>query len=380
MDLGFTEEQEMLRKSTRDFLEKECPKKLVRDMEEHPTGHSPELWSKMANLGWLGLPFPEGYDGMGYGFLDLCVLLEEMGRALLPGPFFSTVVLAGQAILESGSEEQKRELLPKIANGELVMALAWTEPAASYAPSGIRLKAQAQGDSYILNGTKLFIHDAHAAGLLLVAARTGGTPRSAEGITLFLVDGRSPGTKTTPLATIASDKQCEVSFRGVAVPRGNILGGPSQEGKGWPVLEKLWLRGAVAECARMLGGAQWVLETTVQYAKERVQFGRPIGSFQAIQHYCANMAIDVDGARYITYEAAWAIDKGLPAVMAAARAKAWVSEAYRRTCATAHQVHGAIGFTKDHDLQLYTRRAKAAEVRFGDTEHFREVVAQQLGL
>ncbi|MBI2919187.1 MAG: acyl-CoA/acyl-ACP dehydrogenase [Chloroflexi bacterium] len=380
MDLGFNEEQEMLRKSARDFLDKECPKKLVRDMEEHPTGHSPELWKKMADLGWLGLPFPEKYGGMGFGFLDFCVLLEEMGRALLPGPYFSTVALAGQAIMDAGTEEQKQFLLPKIAGGNLVMALAWTEPAGRYDPSGIRLKATPQGDGYLVNGTKLFVHDAHVADMLLVAARTSGTPRSAEGITLLGVDARAAGVKATPLVTIAADKQCEVTFRRAAAARANVLGGPSQEGKGWPVLERLWLKGAIAECARMVGGAQWVLETTVQYAKDRVQFGRPIGSFQAIQHYCANMATDVDGARYIMYEAAWALDKGQPATMEVARAKAWVSDAYRRTCATAHQVHGAIGFTKDHDLQLYTRRAKAAEVRFGDADHFREVVAQQLGL
>ncbi len=380
MDLGFNEEQEMLRKSARDFLDKECPKKLVRAMEEDATGHSPDLWDKMAGLGWLGLHSPEKYGGMGFGFLDLCVLLEEQGRALLPGPFFSTVALASQAIMDGGSEAQKQDLLPKIAQGKLIMAVAWTEPTAKYDPSGIRLKAVADGDSFILNGTKLFVHDAHVADMLLVAARTGGTPRSAEGITLFGVDARAAGVKAKPLVTIASDKQCEVTFRRVPVSKAHILGGPNQVGKGWPVLEKLWAKAAVAECARMLGGAQWVLETTVQYAKDRVQFGRPIGSFQAIQHYCANMATDVDGARYITYEAAWALDKGQPATMEVARAKAWVSDAYRRVCATGHQVHGAIGFTKDHDLQLYTRRAKAAEVRFGDADHFREVVAQQLGL
>jgi len=372
MDLAFSEEQEMLKKMARDFLSKECPKTLVRQMEEDDKGYTPDLWAKMAELGWMGLAFPEAYGGGGGSFLDLAVLLEEQGRACLPGPFFSTVVLGGYTILEAGTEEQKKEFLPKISQGKEIITLALTEPSATYSAEGIELAATAEGDHEILNGTKLFVADAHVANHLIVAAKA-----ARGGITLFIVDAKSPGISYTLLKTIASDKQCEVVFDKVKVPKKNILGG---QGKGWLVIEKVLQRAAVAKCAEMLGGAQQVLEMTVDYAKQRVQFGKPIGSFQAIQHHCANMAIDVDGCRFITYQAAWMLSEGIPATKEVAMAKAWTSEAYRRVTALGHQVHGGIGFIKDHDMQLYYRRAKAAEVTYGDADFHREVVAREIGL
>ena len=375
MDLSLNEEQEMLRKMARDFLANECPKTLVRQMEEDEKGYSPELWAKMAEQGWLGLPFPEKYGGAGYSFLDLAVLLEEMGRACLPGPYFSTVVLAGFAILEAGTEEQKQKLLGAIAEGKLIATLALTEPSASYDPKDIQVTATPEGDGYVINGTKLFVPDAHVAQCLVVVARTGG--QGADGITLFLVDPQAPGVSITLLKTIAADKLCEVTFNGVKVGRDAVLG---EVGKGWPVVEKVLQRATAAKCAEMVGGAQQVLEMTVGYAKERVQFGRPIGSFQAIQHHCANMAIDVDGSRFITYQAAWLLSEGQPCTKEVAMAKAWTSEAYRRVTALGHQVHGGIGFTKDHDMQLYYRRAKAAEVTFGDADFHRDIVAREIGL
>lgn len=375
MDLGLSEEQEMLRKMARDFLVNECPKTLVRQMEEDEKGYSPELWAKMAEQGWLGLPFPEKYGGVGYSFLDLTVLLEEMGRACLPGPFFSTVVLSGYTILEAGSEEQKKKLLGAIAQGKLVCTLALTEPSASYDPKDIKVKATARADGYVINGTKLFVPDANVAGCMIVVARTSG--RGDQGITLFLVDPKAPGVSITQLKTIASDKLCEVTFKNVKVGQDAVLG---QVGQGWSAVEKGLQRAAVAKCAEMVGGAQQVLEMTVNYAKERVQFGRPIGSFQAIQHHCANMAIDVDGSRFISYQAAWMLSEGLPCTKEVAMAKAWTSDAYRRVTALGHQVHGGIGFTKDHDMQLYYRRAKAAEVTFGDADFHRDVVAREIGL
>ncbi|MEK7847910.1 MAG: acyl-CoA dehydrogenase family protein, partial [Chloroflexota bacterium] len=348
MDLGLSEEQEMLRKMARDFLVNECPKTLVRQMEEDEKGYTPELWAKMAEQGWLGLPFPEKYGGVGYSFLDLTVLLEEMGRACLPGPFFSTVVLSGYTILEAGSEEQKKKLLGAIARGKLVCTLALTEPSASYDPKDIKVKATARADGYVINGTKLFVPDANVAGCMIVVARTSG--RGDQGITLFLVDPKAPGVSITQLKTIASDKLCEVTFKNVKVGQDAVLG---QVGQGWSAVEKGLQRAAVAKCAEMVGGAQQVLEMTVDYAKQRVQFGRPIGSFQAIQHYCANMVTDVDGARLITYEAAWRLQEGLPSAKEVSMAKAWTSEAYRRVTALGHQIHGGIGFTIEHDMQLY---------------------------
>ncbi|MBE0415872.1 MAG: acyl-CoA/acyl-ACP dehydrogenase [Dehalococcoidia bacterium] len=377
MDLGFTEEQEMLRTTARDFLEKECPKSLVKEMAEDEKGYTPELWRKMAELGWMGLAFPEEYGGMGMSFIDLAVLLEEMGRACLPGPFFSTVVLCGFTILEAGNEEQKREFLPKIANGDLILALALTEPSARYDPASIQIKAVPKGDDYLISGTKLFVENAHIADYIICVTRTKNGASPEEGITIFLVDGGSAGISTTLLKTIAGDKQCEVIFDNVRVPKKNMLG---ELNKGWGVVEKLLEKATAALCAQMVGGAQAALDMSIAYAKERVQFGRPIGSFQAIQHYCANMVTDVDGSKYVTYEAAWKVSNGLPATMEVSMAKAWVSEAYRRVTLLGHQIHGSIGFCMDHDMPLYFKRAKAAEPTFGDADWHREVVAKQLGL
>ena len=377
MDLDFTEEQKMLKNWARDLLDKECPKAAVREMQKDEKGYSPELWQKMTDQGWLGLVFPEAYGGAGYDFMGLVVLLEEMGRALMPGPYFSTVVLGGMPILDFGTEAQKKEYLSKIAKGQMIMTMALTEPSATWEASGVAAKATPEGDNYVINGTKLFVHNAHIADCILTVARTKESADPTDGLTLFLVDGKSPGISTTVLQTIDLSKQCEVVFNNVRVPKANVLG---EVNKGWALVEKILDKAAVAQCAEMVGGAQAVLDMTVNYAKERVQFGRPIGSFQAIQHHCANMVTDVDGSRYITYEAAWKVNEGLPAKMEAAMAKAWVSDAYRRVTQVGHQVHGGIGFCEDHDMPLYYKRAKVSEVSFGDADFHRKAVAAELGL
>ena len=374
MDLGLDEAQQMLRNSARAFLEAECPDTYVRDMERDPRGYTPELWQKMAEQGWLGLIVPEQYGGVGLSFLDLSILLEEMGRAMLPGPFFSTVVMAGMAVLDAGSEEQKRELLPRIAEGQLIMTMALTEPSARWDAKGVETSAESGGEGFIINGTKLFVPDAGVADYLVVAARTGD---AEEDVSLFLVPRESDGVSLTPLKTIALDKQFEVLLERVKVPSSALLGGLND---GWRTVEKVLQWGAVGKCAEMVGGSQQVLDMTVEYAQQRVQFGRPIGSFQAVQHHCANMATDVEGTRYITYQAAWRLSEGLPSETEVATAKAWVSEAYQRVCALGHQCHGAIGFTKEHNMQLYSRRAKAAELAFGDADLHLEKVADAIGL
>ena len=374
MDLGLDEAQQMLRNSARAFLEAECPDSYVREMERDPRGYTPELWQKMAEQGWLGLIVPERYGGVGLGFLDLSILLEEMGRAMLPGPFFSTVVMAGMAVLDAGSEAQKQEILPRIADGQLIMTLALTEPSARWDARGVETAAEAGGNGFLINGTKLFVPDAGAADYLVVAARTGD---AEEDISLFLVPRESDGVSLTPLKTIALDKQFEVSLDGVEIPSSALLG---ELNEGWRTVEKVLQWGAVGKCAEMVGGSQQVLDMTVEYAQQRVQFGRPIGSFQAVQHHCANMATDVEGTRYITYQAAWRLSEGLPSELEVATAKAWVSEAYQRVCALGHQCHGAIGFTKEHNMQLYSRRAKAAELAFGDADLHLEKVADAIGL
>ncbi|MFC1924646.1 acyl-CoA dehydrogenase family protein [Chloroflexota bacterium] len=376
MDFGLNEQQQMLKKAANDFLEKECPKTVVRELEEDEKGYSPELWRKMAELGWLGLVFPEDYDGMGGDFQDLVIILEEMGKALLPAPFLPTVVCGGLPILDIGSEEQKREFLPRIANGELILAFALTEPSASILPSGVTLKAVAQGDEYVLSGTKLFVTYAHIADYLLCAARTIDG-NDEDGITLFLVDCKSKGLSYTLLKTIGSDKQCEVDFQNVKVTRKNILG---EADKGWPVIKNILDQAAIAESALMLGGGEQVLEMTIAHATERIQFGQPIGSFQSIQHKCADMSIDVEGARYTTYLAASRLSKGLPYSLEASMAKAWTSDAYQRICCHGQQIHGGVGLITDHDVQLYFRRSRVSEQAFGDAVFHREEVAQKMGL
>lgn len=377
MDLGLNEEQEMLKKSAREFLSKECPKKLVRELDESDTGYSKELWKKMSELGWMGLAYPEKYGGNGGSFLDLAVLLEEMGYNILPGPFFSTVVLTGLTILDAGSEEQKKEYLNKIVNGDIIMTMAIMEEDGTYSAGSINMTAEAKGDEYVLNGTKLFVPDANVSDSMIVVARTKKGTKPETGLTLFLVNTKSTGIKVKLLKTLARDKLCEVIFKDVKVPKANIIG---KVNDGWKIVEKTLMKAAVAKCAEMVGGSQASLDMAVNYAKERVQFGHPIGSFQAIQHYCANMVTDVDGSRFIMYKAAWSIAEGLPSEMLASMAKAWTSDAFKRVAQLAHQIFGAIGFTMDHDMHLYFRRAKAGELAYGDADYHRNIVAQQLSL
>lgn len=377
MDFSFSEEQEMLRKTARDFLEKECPKTLVREMEVDGKGYSPELWQKMAGLGWMELVFPNKYGGAGMTFLDLSVLLEEMGRACVPGPFLSTVVLGGLPLLDLGNEEQKQQYLPKIIKGEVIFTLALTEVSAKYNAVSTQVKATIDKDDYIINGTKLFVPDAHIADYLLCVARTSERVKPEDGITIFVVDAKSPGMSCTVLETIAKDKPCEVVFDHVRVPNENILG---QLDRGWSDVQKAIDRAAVAKCCEMIGGAQQALEMTVDYVKERKQFGQLLGSFQSIQDRCAEMAVDLDTSRLITYEAVWKFSRDLPCAREASMAKAWTSDAYRRITSMCHQVVGGVAFMAEHDMPLYFRQARSAAVTFGDADFHRERIVKELGL
>jgi len=378
MDFEFSEEQKMLRAMARDFLETHCPKTLVKEMAKDERGYTAELWRGVVDMGWMGLIPPEEYGGAGGNFLDLVVLLEEMGRACLPGPFFSTIVLGSLTLLEMGNELQKHEFLPKIASGDVIFTLALSEPVTTkYNPALITIKANTEQNDYIIDGTKLFVPDANVADYIICVTRTKGGTMSRDGITLFLVDAKSSGINCTLLKTLAGAKLCEVTFDKVKVPNSNMIG---ELHSGLPPLERVLQKAAVAKCAEMVGGARWVLGTVVDYAKERVQFGKPIGSFQAVQHHCANMVIDVDGAKFITYKAAWLLSEGMPCDREVAVAKAWVSEAYRRVCLLGHELFAAVGYMVDHDMPLYTLRAKTAELAFGDAEFHREVIAEELGL
>jgi len=372
MDLGLDEQQEMLKNFARDFLEKECPETLVREMEEDEQGYSPDLWKKMADQGWMGLIIPEAHGGADMTLCELVVLLEEFGRALVPGPFISTVVLGAVPIMEAGTDEQKAQYLPKIASGETIMTMALTEPSAKWTADGVTLEAKKDGSDYVLNGTKLFVPDAHVTDQMIVVARTSG--EGEDGVTLFIVDSKSDGIKFEQLKTIAADKQCEVIFENVKVPAASVLG---SEGKGWEIVEKVSKIATVAACAYLVGLSQMDFDTTLNYAKERVQFGRPIGSFQAIQHKLADAIIDVDGSRFITYKAAWSLTEGEDdADLMISMAKAWASDASRRVVAHGQQIHGGIGFTKEYKIQLYFRRQKWMELMWGDADYHREKVAQ----
>jgi alkylation response protein AidB-like acyl-CoA dehydrogenase len=300
-----------------------------------------------------------------------------MGRGCLPGPFFSTAILSALPILAVGSEEQKQEFLPKIAKGEMIIALALTEPSVRYDAEGVATTAQPEKDEYVINGTKLFIHDAHVADYLLCVTRTKLWSAPEQGITLFLVDAKSPGIKITPLLTIADDKQNEVIWENVRVPRKNMIGELHQ---GWPVIARLLEQATIAKCAEMIGGADWVVETCVAYAKERVQYGRPIGSFGMIQRYLADMWTEIGTAKRLTYYAAWLVEQGHPCTMEVAMAKSWVSDVYMRQARMGVQIHGGIGTTRDHDMGLYYRRARQASLLFGDANFHREVVAKEMGL
>ena len=376
MDLRFTEAQEMLRKSARDFLSTECPKTKVRELEEVEEGYSPETWQKMAELGWMGLIIPEEYEGMGVTFQDLIVLLEEMGRNILPGPFLSTTV-STFPILEVGTEEQKREFLPKIARGELVLTSALLEVSGTFDASGIATKAMPKEGDFIINGTKLFVEMAHVADYLICATRTKEGVSPEEGITLFMVEAKAPGISCEVMPTIGMDKLCEVRFEDVLVPGKNLLG---ELDKGWAVVEKTLEKGAIAKCAESIGGMQACVELTVAYSKDRVQYDRPIGAFQALQHIMADMWIAMETSRYLVYEAAWMESEGLPCAKEVSMAKAYVNEAYKDVTKWAVRLHGAIGTSRDHDIPLYYRRAKAVDTAFGSTDFHNKLVAEKIGL
>ncbi len=374
MRLSLTEEQEMLRKTARDFLTDKCTQAFVRQMEESQTGYSEDLWRQMADLGWLGLAFPEEYGGGGMSFLDLAVLLEEMGRACLPGPFFSTVILGGLPILDVGSEKQKQAYLPRTIEGDLILTLALLEPGSyMYDASLVTVEATPDGEDYVIEGSKLFVPDAHIADNILCVTRIGAD----NGVNILVTDAKNPQVRHTVLDSIGGDKLCEVEFQRLQVSEACVLGDP---GRGLSAVQSIIQRAAVAKCCEMVGNVQRVLDMTVDYAKERRQFDRPIGSFQAIQHYCAEMATDVDGARFCAYQAAWMLSEGLPCAKEVAVAKVWMSEASRRVMDLAHQIHGAIGVTIEHGLHYYTRRAKAAELAFGDADFYREQVAKEMRL
>ena len=375
MDIGFTEEQELLRDTARRFLESECNTQFVRRRMAEPAAVTDEFWQKLADQGWLGIVYPEDEGGSGLGLVDLVVLMEEMGRAVMPGPFLSTVLLGGAAIGDAGTPAQRQQWLPQIAAGTAKAALAWTEPDLRWDAAGVTASAREAAAGFTLSGTKLFVGDAHLADILVVAARTRDGSTMEDGVSLFLVPKDTPGLAITVLPTIdETRKLCEVRLDNVVLPMAALIG---ERHRGWVPLSRVIARATVALAAEMCGGAQQVLDMTVAYAKIRIAFGKPIGSYQGVKHQAADMLVAIENAKSLTYYAAWAMDQGLEeAPLAVSMAKAAASDMYRKVAGTGIQLHGGIGMTWEHNLQLYFKRARASEVAFGDATWHRERVAQ----
>jgi alkylation response protein AidB-like acyl-CoA dehydrogenase len=379
MDISFNEDQIEITNQAHRFLENECPADFVRQMYEDERGFTDDLWTKMAEMGWMGMTVPEQYNGVGLGMTDLCIILEEMGRVVLPGPYFSTVMLAAEALKAAGNETQKEDYLAKIAVGEARGTLALFEPESGARPGYIRMEAKKDNGGFILHGKKLFVPDAHVSDFMIVAARTKPGDDPSDGLTLFMVDTKDPGVTITPLITMdGSRKQSAVTFEGTKVSAENILGELNQ---GWQPLCSVLSRAQVGLAAENVGGAQRAMEIAVDYAKIRVAFEQPIGAYQAVKHMCAQMLVEVEGSRSMLYYASWAQDEEEPdqAALAASVAKSHCSEAYRNVCTDCIQVLGAIGFTWEHDAHLYLKRAKANQVALGDTAFHREKIARIIG-
>ncbi len=371
MNFAFTEEQEELRKTVRAFLDAKSSEEAVREQMETEDGYDAAVWSQMAEqMGLQGLHIPEEFGGSGFGYVELGIVLEEMGRSLLCAPFFSSVVLAGNTLIESGDEAAKQKYLPGIASGETIATLAYTEPSGKWDESGITATATKDGDAYKINGTKSFVLDGHTANLIIVAAKTDA------GTSLFAVEGDASGLTRTALSTMdQTRKQAKLEF---ADTPATLIG---EDGKGWDTLTTVLDLAAISLAAEQVGGAQKVLEMAVEYAKVRVQFGRPIGSFQAIKHKCADMLLEVESAKSAAYYGMWCaseMNDELPST--ASLAKAYCSEAYFHAAAENIQIHGGIGFTWEHPAHLYFKRAKSSELLFGDPTYHREQLAQRIGI
>ncbi|MFI6932689.1 acyl-CoA dehydrogenase family protein [Streptomyces sp. NPDC050287] len=374
MDLTFSEEQDELRKVVRSFLAKHSDEAAVRRLAADPRGHDPVVWRRMAGeLGLQGLAVPEEYGGSGFGYVDLGIVFEETGRALLCGPYFATVALAAEALLRCGDEQARGDLLPGIASGETVATLALTEDGGRWDEQGVGLTAAPDGrGGWRLTGVKTYVPDGHLADLLLVVART------PSGVSLLAVEtAGAPGLTRTPLPTLdQTRKQARIEFTDTPA---RLLG---PEGGAWPALERTLATAAVLLAVEQVGGAAAALDAAVEYAKIREQYGRPIGSFQGIKHKCADMLMEIESARSAAYGGLWALDAGdeTEIAVAAALAQAFCSEAFTKVAADNIQVHGGIGFTWEHPAHLYFKRAKSSEVLLGTPSYHRELLAARLGI
>jgi alkylation response protein AidB-like acyl-CoA dehydrogenase len=379
MDITLSKAQENFVKEARRFLKKECTKDFIEEMYEDEKGYTDEIWSRLINLDWLAMCIPEKYEGMGMDLFDLVLVLEETGRALLPGPFFSTALWAAETIKAAGNEAQKETYLKKIASGELKGTVAIYEPESGSDPEYIQMKAVSSKDGYTLNGTKIMVPDAHVADFIICAARTGQGEKPEENVSLFIIDPKSQNVTVTLLPTMdLTRKYCAVEISDLSLGTENILGSVNNGAPLFSALQRI----GVAIAAESLGGAQWAMEAAVDYAKIRIQFDQPIGAFQAIKHRCAQMYADVESARSLLYYAAWAQDHedGQQAAVAASAAKAFCTEVFKNVVCGAVQVMGGAGFIWENEVHFYLKRAKANEMISGDPDYHREKVMRLLSV
>jgi len=372
LDLTFSPEQEMLRETVRGVVASTSPLGVVRELEDDPTGYSPELWKQLAHLDLIGLQLPEEYGGSGMSAVEGVVVYEEFGRAIAPSPHFVSSVLSGSALARSGSDSQKRAWLPGIVTGESILTPAWLEPENSSGPTGVQVRAVPDGDGWTITGTKRHVAFASAASQLIVLARTGDAPGDVD---LFLVDPAAAGVTLTQQLTIASDAQYKVELAAVRVTEEDRIGAA---GSGWATWSAVMHEAIILAAAQAVGGAQYALEITVQYAKDRQQFDKPLGAFQALAHYLADAATTVDGAEVLVHEAAWARSDGRSVAKLAPMAKLYACQTFRDVTATAQQIFGGIGFTVEFDIQLYFRRAKELQLSWWDPRTLEELIATQV--
>ena len=377
MDFDLNEQQQMLRTMARNFLSRECTRTHVRELENDSLGYDPDMLAKMAGLGWLGLVLPEKYGGTGAGLLDLVVLLEEMGRNITPGPFFSTVALCALPLMKFGTEVQKAAYAADIAGGNKIWSLALTEESGSYDAADINCRADYNGTHYLINGEKWFVPFAHIADFLIVICRTEEVSKPGQDLIAFIIDTKCRGLKIELIPTIAGDAQCRVRFKNAKAGKQDILGGV---GKGRKVFDFIMQSATILKCAEISGACQAVLDMTLAYAKERIQFDKPIGSFMAIQHKLVDMLTEVEGLQYLVYYAAWLLASGQKAATQISMAKAKAAEVYQQVCIDGVKIHGAIGFSMDHDMGCFFRRIKSAEFMLGDRDTHLFKVASGIGL
>ena len=374
MDILPSEEEQMLKNVAREFLEAEVSTSLVREMELDGLGYPPALWKQMADLGWLGMSLPEQYGGQGLPLVYLGLIMEEIGRVMAPVPLHSTMV-AALTVDSDGTDQQKQDILPAVADGKMVLTWAVHERDARLIPEAMNLEAKADGDGWILNGTKMFVDNFVVAQRCLVACRTSPASDANQGISLFLVDPNGTGVNQTALVTLAKDKQSRVDFKDHRIESAALVGEIDQ---GWPIVEAMLDRGTALLCCQMVGAARKDSEMAIEYAKNRVAFGRPIGSFQSVQHMLADMLLHVDGGEMLTFEALWKLDQGLPASVEVSQAKAFCNEKCESVVRTSQVIHGGIGFMMEFDLHLWFRRVTAWTMRMGTTYDHRAKIASAL--